>query len=67
MRVSSIVITWIEDEGHTEAKDEESGDIWCEALESTTHLKCDIPKELWGNWSMEEEANIACGCKKRHF
>jgi hypothetical protein len=29
--VSSAVMTWMEDEGDTEAKDKESGDIWCEA------------------------------------
>jgi hypothetical protein len=48
--VSSVVMTGIEGEKDTEAKDEESEGIWCEALEFKTHSECDIPKELWGNW-----------------
>jgi hypothetical protein len=47
MRVPSTVITGMEGEGETEVKDEESGDIWCEAPESKTHSECDIPEELW--------------------
>ena len=57
----------MEDKGDTEVKDEESGDKWWEAPESKTHSKCDIPEELWGNWPMEEEADIACGCKERNL
>jgi len=57
----------MEGKGETKVKDEESRDIWCEAPESKTHSECDIPKELWGNWLMEEEVNIACGCKKRNL
>jgi hypothetical protein len=49
MEVPSAVITRMEGEGDTKVKDEESGDIWCEALESKTHLECDILEELWGN------------------
>jgi len=49
IRVSSAVITGMESEGDIKVKDEESGDIWCEAPESKTHLECDIPEELWGN------------------
>jgi hypothetical protein len=48
--VSSVVMTGIEGEKDTEAKDEESEGIWCEALEFKTRSECDIPKELWGNW-----------------
>ena len=54
--VPSIVMTGIEDEGDTKAKDEESGYIWCESPEFKTHSESDI-LELWGNWSMK---------KKRH-
>jgi len=46
MRVPSAVITWMEGKGETEVKDEEYGDIWCEAPESKTHSECDIPEEL---------------------
>jgi len=67
MGVPSIVITRMEDEGDTKVKDEESGDIWWEAPESKTHSKYDIPEELWGNWPMEEEADITCGCKETNF
>jgi hypothetical protein len=49
MGVPSAVITGMEGEGDIKVKDEESGDIWCEAPESKTHLECDIPEELWGN------------------
>jgi hypothetical protein len=59
MRMSSTVITGIEGEDDTKVKDEESRDIWCEALESKIHSECDIPEELWGNWPMKEEMNIA--------
>jgi hypothetical protein len=54
--VPSTVMTGIEGEGDTKAKDEESGDIWCESLEFKTHSESDI-LELWGNWPMK---------KKRH-
>ena len=67
MRVPSAVITGMEDEGDAKVKDEESGDIWWEAPESKTHSECDIPEELWGNWPMEEEAEIVYGCKERNF
>jgi hypothetical protein len=50
MRVSSVVMTWIEGEEDIKVKDEESGGIWCEALEFKTHSECDMPKELWSNW-----------------
>jgi len=43
--VPLAIITRMEGEGETEVKDEESGDIWCEASESKTHSECDIPKE----------------------
>jgi hypothetical protein len=43
--VSSAVITEMKGEGNIEVKDEESGDIWCEAQESKTHSECDIPEE----------------------
>ena len=56
--VSSAVMIGIKDEGVIEAKDKESGDIWCEAQESKIHSECDIPEKLWGNWPTEEEANI---------
>jgi len=65
--VPSAVITGMEGEGDTKVKDEESGDIWCEAAESKTHSKCDILEELWGNWLTEEEADIAYGCKEKNF
>jgi len=29
IELPSIVMTWIEDEGDTKAKDKESRDIWC--------------------------------------
>jgi hypothetical protein len=67
MWVSAVVITGMEGEGETEVKDEESGDIWCEAPESKTHSECDIPEELWYNWPMKKETDIACGCKERSF
>jgi hypothetical protein len=67
MRVPSAVITGIEGKGDTEVKDKESGDMWCEALESITHLECDIPKELRENCHMEEEMDNACGCKEKNF
>jgi purine nucleoside phosphorylase len=52
--VPSIVMTGIEDEGDTKAKDEESGYIWCESPEFKTHSESDI-LELWGNWSMKKK------------
>jgi len=67
IKVSSTVITGMEGEGDTKVKDEEYRDIWCEELESKTYSKFDILEELWGNWPTKEEANIACGCKERHF
>jgi len=67
MRVSSAVITGIKGEGDTEVKDEESGDIWYETSESKTHLKYNIPEELWGNWLAKEKVYIVCGCKERNF
>jgi len=67
MRVPSTVITGMEGEGKTKVKDEESRDIWCKAPESKTHSECDIPEELLGNWPMEEEVDIVCGCKERNF
>jgi hypothetical protein len=67
IRVLSTVMTWIKDEGDTKANDEESGDIWCEASESKTHSKYDILEELWGNWHIKEEVDIACRCKERNF
>ena len=42
-------------------------ETWWEAPESMIHSECDIPKELWGNWPIEEEADIACDCKERNF
>lgn len=45
----SIVMTWIDNDGDINAKDEGYGEIWCETLESKTHSDCDIPKELWDN------------------
>jgi hypothetical protein len=30
-------------------------------------FKCDIPEELWGNWPIEGETDIAYGCKERNF
>jgi hypothetical protein len=66
MRVPSAVTIGMEGEGDIKVKDE-SEDIWCEVTKSKTHLEYDIPKELWGNWPMKEEANIACGCKDRNF
>jgi hypothetical protein len=65
--VSSAVMTRIENERDTEAKDKEFEDIWCEVPESKTHSECDISKELWGKWSMEEETYIDCGCKERNL
>jgi hypothetical protein len=59
--VSSAVIIGMKGEGDTKVKDEEYRDIWCEAP------KFDIPKELWGKWPTEEEADITCGCKERNF
>jgi len=67
MRVPSAVITGMDDEGDTEVKYKESGDIWWEAQESKTHLECDILEELWGNWPMKEKADIAYGCEERNF
>jgi len=67
MRVSSVVMTGIEGEEDTEAKDEEYGGIWCEALEFKTHSECDIPKELWGNRPIGKKMDITCGCKERNF
>jgi len=67
MRVSSVVMTGIESEEDTEAKDEEYGGIWCEALEFKTHSECDIPKELWGNRPIGKKMDITCGCKERNF
>jgi hypothetical protein len=67
MRLSLAVITRMEGEGDKDVKDEESRDIWCEAPESKTYSKCDIPEELWGNWPMKGETNIAFGCKERNF
>jgi len=49
IRVPSTVITWMEGEGDTKKKDEESGDIWCETPKSKIHSECDILEELWGN------------------
>jgi hypothetical protein len=46
MRVSSTVITRIEDEWDKKAKDEESWDLWCEAQKSKIYLEYDIPQEL---------------------
>ena len=66
IRVPSTIIIRMEGEGDIQVKDE-YGDIWCEATKSKTYLEYDIPKELWGNWPMKEEANIACGCKDRNF
>jgi hypothetical protein len=37
--VSSAVMTRIENERDTEAKDKEFGDIWCKVPESKTHSK----------------------------
>jgi hypothetical protein len=67
--VSSVVMTGIEGEKDTEAKDEESEGIWCEALEFKTRSECDIPKELWGNWprGKKKRVDITCGCKERNF
>jgi len=50
--VSSAVMTGIEGESDTKTKDEESGDIWCEASESKTHsnvtyLKNYEATDLW--------------------
>jgi len=67
MEVPSTVITWMEGEGDIEVKDEESGDIWCEAPKSKTYLECDILEKLWGNWPMKVKVNIACDCKERNF
>jgi hypothetical protein len=67
MRMSSVVMTGIEGEEDIEAKDKESGGIWCEALEFKTHLECGIPKELWGNWPIEKKMNITWGCKERNL
>jgi hypothetical protein len=47
--VPSTVIIGMEGEGDTKVKNEEYGDIWCEAPESKTYSKYDIPEELWGN------------------
>jgi hypothetical protein len=62
-------MTGIQDEENTKAKDIEfgDGDIWCETPKSKINLKYDIPEKLWGNWSIEEEANTTCGCKERNF
>jgi len=65
--VSSAVMVGIKDEGVIEAKDKESGDIWCEAQEFKIHSECDIPEKLWGNWPTEEEANIVYSYKERNF
>ena len=46
MRVSSTIITGIENEWDTKAKDEESWDLWCEAQKSKIYLEYDIPQEL---------------------
>lgn len=42
----STVMTRIEDEWDTKAKDEEYEDMWCEAPESKTYSECDIHEEL---------------------
>jgi len=39
LKVSSAVMTRIENEKDTEAKDKEFGDIWCKVPESKTHSK----------------------------
>jgi hypothetical protein len=67
MRVPSVVITRLEGEWVIEVKDEESRDIWCEAPEFKTHSECDMPEELWENWPMKGEADIAYSCKERNF
>jgi len=64
--VPSAVIIGMEGERGHKVKDE-YGDIWCEATKSKTYLEYDIPKELWGNWPMKEEANIVYGCKDINF
>ena len=46
IEVPSIVITGMEGEGDTKVKNEESRDIWCEALESKNYLEYGIPEEL---------------------
>ena len=66
IKVSLVVMTWIESEGDTNAKNERSRDIWS-ALESKTHSNCDIPEELWGDWPMKEEVDITYDCKERNF
>ena len=53
--------------GDTKVKDEKYRDRWCEAPKSKTYSKFNIPEQLWGNWPIEEEADIACGCKERNF
>jgi hypothetical protein len=67
MRVSSTIITGIENEWDTKAKDEESWDLWCETPKSKTYLEYGIPEELWGNWPTKEKTNIACDYKERNF
>jgi hypothetical protein len=64
--VSLAVMIGIEDKRNTKTKDEESGDIWCEAPESKTHSDYDILEELWGNWPTKK-TDMACGCKERNF
>jgi hypothetical protein len=54
----------MEGEGDTEVKDEESGDIWRVTPKSKIHSECDILEELWGNWPIKGEADIACDCKE---
>jgi hypothetical protein len=42
-------------------------ETWCETPKTKTHSECDIHEELWGNWPMEENADIAFGYKERNF
>ena len=55
----------IENVGDKEAKAKESNDIWLEGLESKTHMKEDIPKELVAD--KLEKSYIACDCMERNF
>jgi hypothetical protein len=49
MQMPLAVMTGIEGEEDTEAKDEKSIDRWREVSKSKTHSECDILKELWDN------------------
>ena len=52
--------------GDNETKDDKWGDIWCEAPESIIHREGVIPEADDGDKPLEEEANMALGCKARN-